>query len=103
MPKRIIWSPLAERNLEEVLSYWTKRNQSSSYSLKLSNLLFDSVELLSQYPMLRKSTNLERVRLKVVRDFYIVYEVHENEIQIHAIWDTRQNPIKLSKLLRSLT
>lgn len=66
-------------------------------------MLFDSIELLAHYPFLGKTSTIEKVRLKVVRNYYIVYEVGEYEIHIHAIRDTRQNPVKLEKILKTLS
>jgi plasmid stabilization system protein ParE len=38
MAKKIIWSPLAKRKLNEILEFWNEHNKSNSYSLKLTKL-----------------------------------------------------------------
>lgn len=103
MALKIIWSSLAEKNLEEILAYWSKRNGSNSYSRKLASLIFQSAELLSNYPLLGKSSNLKKIRFKIVRNYYLIYEICQEEIHIHAIWDQKLNPIKLKKFLKTLS
>jgi len=35
----------------------------------------------------------------VLRDYFLIYEVIEDSINILAVWDTRQNPLKLEKII----
>lgn len=37
-------------------------------------------------------TSFKNVRIKVVKDYYLIYEYNESEIAVLAIWDTNQNP-----------
>jgi toxin YoeB len=48
MAKQIIWSKLAQKNRKSILQYWTERNKSNIYSLKLNQILVDTIELLSK-------------------------------------------------------
>ena len=40
-------------------------------------------------------TSFKNVRIKVVKDYYLIYEYNESEIAVLAIWDTNQNPENL--------
>ena len=100
MAKEIIWSEQAINDRKNILSYWILRNHSNLYSLKLDALFRDSVILLSEYPFIGKATNIQNIRAKKVRDYFIFYEEKENEIHILSIWDTRQNPAIIRKKLR---
>jgi toxin YoeB len=53
---------------------------------------------VSIYPKIGRPTNLENVRIKIVKDYLIIYEELESEIHILTIWDSRQDPIKLQAI-----
>ena len=95
MAKKIIWSLNAQRDRKNILQYWNKRNQSNRYSIKLNKLFKDAVKLISNYPRIGKLTNKENIRIKIVKDYLIIYEDLENEIHILTIWDSRRNPLNL--------
>ncbi len=99
MAKRIIWSQRAQNDRKEILKYWENRNKSKVYSKKLAGLFKETVKLISNYPELGKPTDEENVRIKVVRYYFLIYEVEKEQISILTIWDSRQNPDKLSKRL----
>lgn len=95
MAKKIKWSPLAERKFDEILAYWTNRNKSESFSEKLIDLFEDATELIANFPEMGRSTDIENVRQKLVRDYLIFHEVDGEIINILTVWDPRQNPDKL--------
>ena len=96
MVKRIIWSKRAQNDRLEIFKYWINRNKSKKYSEKLNTLFKEAVKLISDYPKIGKLSDDKNVRLKIVRDYFIVYEMdNENQLIILAIWDVRQNPKKL--------
>lgn len=95
MPKQIKWSVRATQDRIEILEYWTKRNQSNSYSIKLDLLFRENIELLAQIPALGKPTNLPDVRIKTVRDHLIFYRIKDAFLEIVTIWDSRRSPKKL--------
>jgi hypothetical protein len=53
------------------------------------------VEFIAEFPTIGKLTDDNLARIKIVRDYWIVYDIRENGIFILAIFDSRQNPIKL--------
>lgn len=98
--KQVIWSVRAQQDRIAILEYWIKRNNSKTFSEKLFVLFNQAADLVSDHPKIGKPTNYGNVRFKVVRDYLLFYEDIENRIEILLIWDSRQNPEKLGKLLK---
>jgi toxin YoeB len=94
MAKKINWSPRAQQDRFEILEYWADRNKSKVYSEKLNRLFLNSIELLAKTPELGKPTKYSLVRIKIVRDYFIYYQINYDFIEIITIWDTRRNPKK---------
>jgi addiction module RelE/StbE family toxin len=100
MAKQIIWSLRAQKDKKEILTYWLQRNKSNQYSKKLNQLFKDSIQLLREHPYVGKSTDDNSVRIKIVKEYLLIYEVTETSIIILSIWDGRQNPSKLGDILK---
>ncbi len=47
---------------------------------------------MSKNPEMGIETELDSVRGIIVRDFILFYELRAEEIIVHTVWDTRQNP-----------
>ncbi len=95
MAKKIIWSLNAQKDRKNILQYWNKKNQSNRYSIKLNKLFKDAVKIILNYPGIGKLTDKENIRIKIVKDYLIIYEDLEKEIHILTIWDSRQNSLNL--------
>lgn len=100
MAKQIIWSLRAQKDKREILKYWSERNKSTRYSKKLNQLFKEAVKLLLKFPQVGKPTNETSVRIKIVRDYLLIYEVSRTSIIILAIWNGRQDPDKLENILK---
>jgi plasmid stabilization system protein ParE len=61
MAKRVIWTENAQRERKEILKYWIERNKSKTYSIKLNNLIEESINLLKTRPDIGKQTDIENV------------------------------------------
>ena len=99
MAKRIIWSARAKQDKKEILRYWLNRNKSNVYPKKLNTLLKIKVKSLADSSIPRKRTDHGNAFIKIVRDYFIIFEEDDSTIYILAIWDSRQNPDKLNKML----
>ena len=95
MVRKVKWTKRAQRERKDILQYWINRNKSSTYSKKLSQLFKEAINLLIIKPKIGRLTDIEDVRIKVVRDYLIFYEFDNECLYILAIWDSRQDPNKL--------
>ena len=101
MARQIIWSRRAQNDRIEIFKYWNKRNKSNLYSKKLNGLIKEAVKLISEYPEIGKPTDNKTARIKIVRDYLIIYEIDEKgQLLILTIWGSGQNPERLKRILR---
>ena len=98
--KQVIWSIRAQQDRIAILKYWIERNKSKTYSRKLFLLFNQAADLIADYPQIVKPANYGNVRFKIVRDYLLFYEEMKDRIEILLVWDSRQNPDKLDKLLK---
>jgi toxin ParE1/3/4 len=91
---RIIWSPFANANLEEIHSYYSHRN--SKAAAKLLAKIFKSAGNLSHYPNLGKPNRLKTCRLLQVPGtaYLLPYRVIGDRVEIIAVFDQRQDKPK---------
>src|SRR6188768_2105767 len=99
MAKQVIWSLRAQNDKKEILNYWRQHNKSNRYSRKLNELFKESIKIVADFPQIGKRTDDNQARIKIVRDYMIIYEETETQILILTIWDSRQNPDKLKVIL----
>jgi plasmid stabilization system protein ParE len=100
MAKTIVWSAKAQNDRKEILLYWKERNKSITYSRKLNYLFNDAAGSISKFPKIGKPTGYKDTRVKIVRVYLMVYKEYDNHISIITIWDGRQNPLKLERIIR---
>ena len=94
MGKKTHWSVRADQERLGILEYWFNRNKSAEYSIKLSQLFREAVDLIAEFPDTGKPTKFPFIRKKIVRDYILYYETTTEYIEILTIWDTRRNPKK---------
>ncbi|MGX5858503.1 type II toxin-antitoxin system RelE/ParE family toxin [Dyadobacter jiangsuensis] len=95
MAKQVIWSARAHTDRKNILEYWIDRNKSKRYSRKLNRLFNEAIQLVAIHPKIGKRTNIEHIRIKLVRDYFILYEETQSEIHILTIWNSHQDPENL--------
>ena len=96
MAKKVIWTNRAKSDRLAIFDYWTQRNKSKAYSIKLHLLFQEATKIISQYPEIGKPTSEANVKMKIVRDYLMFYEILSHQIFILTIWDSRQNPQKIT-------
>ena len=99
MVKKVIWSLRAQQDKKEILNYWLISNRSNRYSKRLNQLFTEATNLLLKHPELGRQTSVPLIRIKIIKEYLMIYEVSNGIIQILSIWDGRQNPAKLKKIL----
>jgi toxin YoeB len=92
---KIIWSDQAQKSLSGILEFYMRRNSSKAYSVKILKRINKELKLLRKFPQLGLGTDLPNVRALIIDHFILFYEVDENTILIHHMWDSRQDPEKL--------
>jgi addiction module RelE/StbE family toxin len=80
MAKKVIWSRRAQNDKKEILDYWRQRNKSNIYSKKLNELFKESIKIILDFPQIGKVTDATKARIKIVRDYLIIYEGTETQI-----------------------
>jgi plasmid stabilization system protein ParE len=93
---KIIWSHRATIKLYSILEFYADRNKTKTYSAKLYARFNNEIKVLAKHPKLGIKTEIQSVRGLIVGEFIIYYEHQDNTIIIHTIWDSRQNPDKLT-------
>ena len=100
MVKQVVWSLRAQNDRKKILNYWRLRNKSNTYSKKLNQLFKNSIQIIKDFPLIGKSTDDPNTRIKIVKDYLLFYHETETQIFILTIWDSRQDPDRLKKVLK---
>lgn len=99
MAKRLKWTDFAVSQRKDILEYWNLRNQSKVYSQKLNQLFNETSLMILKNPEIGIKISGTEARGKLVKDYEIIYINLKNSIEIISVFDTRQNPEKLKKIL----
>ncbi|RXM49698.1 MULTISPECIES: type II toxin-antitoxin system RelE/ParE family toxin [unclassified Chryseobacterium] len=89
--RKIIWTFKANQERKDILEYWILRNKSKTFSLKLNKLILYNIGLVAEHPTIGRKTDVQNVRVKIVRDYLIFYEFSDSELIILSVWDGRRN------------
>ena len=93
--RKMIWSSRAKLDLLRLLDYYYQRNGSKTYSRKLNDNFRKATQLIIQYPYIGKKTDIPNVRVLITGNYAMFYKIFETDIELLALWDTRQNPSKI--------
>ena len=100
MVKQIIWSQRSQNDRKQILEYWRNRNKSNTYSKKLDKRFREALNIIRDYPQVGKQTDDQKARIKIVKDYLLIYEETEDSIILLTIWDSRQDPEKLKRIIK---
>jgi hypothetical protein len=90
--RKIIWTIEALFTKKNLFSYWNFRNKSTFYTKKLEKLFKEKLNQVAQFP--EASIEISNgLRMVLARDYYLIFEISPDKINVLDIWDTRQNPI----------
>jgi plasmid stabilization system protein ParE len=93
--RKIVWSHRAKIKLFQILEFYTERNNSKVYSLKLNKEIRKQLSHIQEQPEIGMKSEIESVRGLVFENFIIFYEIEPDKIIVHTLWDCRQNPSDL--------
>lgn len=96
MHREIIWSPLAEKDFDNILDYLAE-----NWSLNVLNHFLNKIDIAinqiarvpNQFPIINK--NLQVRKCVVTKQNTLFYRETEHRIEILRLYDTRQDPKKL--------
>jgi plasmid stabilization system protein ParE len=97
MALRVIWTKNSQEHLEDILTYWERRNKSKTYPQKLHKLFQNGIDVLARYPETGSKTNNLQIRKKTIRDYFVYYSFDEINLIVLGIVDMRRNPKFLKK------
>ena len=97
------WTPQAEIQYYDILSYWVEHNGPNSYSMKIMKEVEKSEDLLMYNPFIGQEHYLSSPytkirRLLVLKHFSIIYRITD-KVEILSFWDNRNDPKKLASLI----
>lgn len=96
MPKQIIWSPAAESDLENILTF-LELKWSSRIVSRFLNRLDDCIYLISEdhklFPIINKDIEIRKCVVSKQNTLY--YRAKDNKIELVRLFDSRQDPEKL--------
>ncbi len=98
--RKIIWTRTADIQFLGILNYWTQKNQSNTYALKLIKLTTGRINLIAKAPLLYRETDIQGLRVSVLGSFSIFYRFTNDDLYIVAFWDNRQDPEQLLNLFK---
>jgi toxin YoeB len=89
--RKIVWTKSANLERKAILSYWVERNLSKRYSIRLNEMIKETLKIASLYPESGRRTNEGNTRVKIIRDYLLFYDYNETEIIVLSIWDANRN------------
>ena len=100
--KEIIWTAPAKHDLQTIYDYYFEA-ASWRTAENIINGVLDKIEILSQHSEIGQREILlmyktESYHYLVQGNYKVIYRVKEEAIIIDAIFDCRQNPVKMGNL-----
>ncbi len=97
MTKEIIWSPAAEKDFETILEY-LQLKWSNRITRRFINKVDDNIEMIVEDPKIFPVINVElQIRKTVItKQNTLFYRESNDKIEIIRLFDTRQDPKKLT-------
>ena len=96
MPKHVIWSPLSENDLKQILDYLNE-NCDYKVAIRFIDVTEQAINQISvnpkQYPLIYRKKRIRRCVLS--KQNALFYRERNDCIDILRIYDTRQDPKSL--------
>jgi len=89
--KRLIVSRKAYLDIDRIIEFNNKWNQSDNYSRKFVKALFQEFDKLKTQPFMGMKTNKGDDLILVWDDYYIYYRVTNSVIEVNAIFHQKEN------------
>lgn len=103
MELTVFWTEFAKDKLDDIFEYYKKKSKSINVARKLVDSIIDHTIGLEKQPYIGQKEELlsdrpQDLRYLVFKSYKIIYWINEqkNRIDIVHVFDTRQDPIKIS-------
>ncbi len=93
MQIKLKWLPRAIALLDDIYEYYSEKSERSA--IRIYNKLLDSAEPLKTFPYAGIS---EPLLEEFPQNFKLIYTISPTQIEIHAIWDCRQDNWRLKEM-----
>ena len=100
MATQVVWTKTAIRQRQSILEYWAERNGNKRYCKKISKLVRNRIRFQVEFNYAGKETDYGDIRVTSAGHFSIFYKLYTDRIIIMSLWDNRQDPEKLSEILK---
>jgi len=104
MELKIYWTEFSEKELEKIHEYY-RDNANSQVAKKIISEIYNETLKLNKQSEIGQIEELltarkQDFRYLVFKYYKIIYwiNIKENRIEINDVFDTRQNPIKMSRI-----
>ena len=100
MVLQVKWTKEAKIQFKDILDYWDYRIGSTRYSKKLITIVDQVIVRLLEFPEIGRVTENERIRVKVIKDYFLYYSFNDTELIILGVSDMRRDLNYLKSMLR---
>ena len=89
---KVKWTKEAREQFKEILRFYTKRNQSAIYSIRLKHGVYELVKHFQRSPYFGEQVgDNENIRRVSYGNFVILYEIKPKAVEIYSIRDGRRD------------
>ncbi len=86
----IKWTATAKKSLQDIVSFYNKRNGNNDFSKKITEQIKTAIALLPSNNFMGKAVENSNLRVLILERHHVFYQVG-NDIEIRLVWDCRQN------------
>ena len=94
MAKTIVFSRKAFIDIDRIIEFNNRRNQSDTYSRKFLIGLHKRLNLLQSYPLTGIATDEEDVLLLIWDQYYVFYSCNDKTIEIKSVYHQKEDVIR---------
>ena len=100
--RKIIWSTDSSFDMVAIMQYYTNRNKSKRYSLKLYKEIQLTLKTLDFSIALPKKTSDKKLYYFTHNHIFVGFDIKDNNLIVQLIIDERRNPETVKRLLNTI-
>jgi hypothetical protein len=97
--RKVDWSKIALLDLLEIMNYYSNRNKSKEYSLKLNSEIKSKLKTIDFTVTLPQKTIKEDLFYFTHKHISVCFEILNNNLKVQLVIDDRRNPELIKRLL----